>query len=197
MKWNRETIGTVLIACMMLGFYQAIRQKWFPYKKFITMFSEWETQRLLIYNKENLEQCLQSTPMKDGKFDFNDTLISLSEKLSSGVIESASENEKQNSSSSYNETLPDSSIKRKRKRRCIQLLCAEEHSEEQPPESYERKLDTFENGRNNEADDTKKISEIAEEEEDNHLRIDSKKKATMFYPLKVVKEIIVIESDNE
>ena len=102
--------------------------------------------------------------MKDGKFDFNDTLISLSEKLSSGVIESASENEKQNSSSSYNETLPDSSIKRKRKRRYIQLLCAEEHSEEQPPESYERKLDTFENGRNNEADDTKKISEIAEEE---------------------------------
>ena len=32
-------------------------RKWFPYKKFISMFPEWETQRLLIYNKENLEQC--------------------------------------------------------------------------------------------------------------------------------------------
>ena len=28
-------------------------------------------------------------------------------------------------------------------------------------------------------------------------KIDSKKKTTMFYPLKVVKEIIVIESDDE
>ena len=29
-------------------------RKWFPYKKFISMFPEWETQRLLIWNKENL-----------------------------------------------------------------------------------------------------------------------------------------------
>ena len=36
-------------------------RKWFPYKKFISMFPEWETQRLLIYNKESLEQCSQST----------------------------------------------------------------------------------------------------------------------------------------
>ena len=50
---------------------------------------------------------------------------SLPEKLSI-VTESTSENEKQNSSSSDNETLPDSPIKRKRKRQCIQLLCAEE-----------------------------------------------------------------------
>ena len=116
---------------------------------------------------------------------------SLSEKLSI-VIESASENENQNSSSSDNETLPDSPIKRKRKRQCIQLLCAEEQSEEQPPESYDRKLNTAENGRNNEI--YRKFSEIAE---DSHLQIDSKKKATMFYPLKEVKEIIVIESDDE
>ena len=40
-------------------------RKWFPYKKFISMFPEWETQRLLIYNKENLEQCSQSTPTKE------------------------------------------------------------------------------------------------------------------------------------
>ena len=119
---------------------------------------------------------------------------SLSEKLSI-VIESASENENQNSSSSDNETLPDSPIKRKRKRQCIQLLCAEEQSEEQPPESYDRKLNTAENGRNNEI--YRKFSEIAEEEQDSHLQIDSKKKATMFYPLKEVKEIIVIESDDE
>ena len=113
------------------------------------MFPEWEHQRFLIYNKKNLEQCSQSTPIEDGKFDFNDTMTSLSEKLSSSVIESASENENQNSSSSDNETLPDSPIKQKRKRRCIQLLCAEEYSEEEPPESYERKLDTVETGRNN------------------------------------------------
>ena len=72
-------------------------RKWFPYKKFISMFPEWEHQRFLIYNKKNLEQCSQSTPIEDGKFDFNDTMTSLSEKLSSSVIELASENENQNS----------------------------------------------------------------------------------------------------
>ena len=72
---------------------------------------------------------------------------------------------------------------------------------EQPPESYERNLDTVENGRNNEADNAERSSEKAEEEEeeeeeqDINLQIDSKKKATMFYPLKVVEE--VIESDDE
>ena len=90
--------------------------------------------------------------------------------------------------------------KRKRKRQCIQLICAEELSEEQPPESYERNLDTVENGRNNEADDTERNSEKQEEEEeeqDINRRIDSKTKATMLYPLKVVEEVIVIESDDE
>ena len=90
-------------------------RKWFPYKKFISMFPEWETQRLLIYNKENLKQCLQSTPIKDRKFDFNDAMNSLSEKSSSSVTESTSENRNQNSSSSNNETLPDSPIKLKYK----------------------------------------------------------------------------------
>ena len=165
------------------------------------MFPESETQRLLIYIKENLDQCSQSTPIKEGKFDFNDTMTSLSEKLSSSVIESASENENQNSSFSDNRTLPDSPIKRKRKRRCIQLICATHISEEQPAESNERNLDTVENGRNNEADDTERSFEKAEEEEeeeqDINLQIDSKKKATMFYPLKVVEEVIVIESDDE
>ena len=139
-----------------------------------------------------MEQCSQSTPVKDGKFVFNDTMISLSEKLSWSVIDLANENENQNSSSSNNETLSDSPIKQKRKRQCIQLLCAEEHSEEQSPESYDRKLDTVGNGRNNEADETEKIGEIAEEEQDIHLQIDSNKKAAMFYPLKVVEEIIVM-----
>ena len=141
-----------------------------------------------------MKQCSQSTPVKDGKFVFNDTMTSLSEKLSWSVIDLASENENQNSSSSNNET-SDSPIKQKRKRQCIQLLCAEEHSEEQSPENYDRKLDTVGNGRNNEADETEKIGEIAEEQQDIHLQIDSKKKAAMFYPLKVVEEIIVIESD--
>ena len=122
-------------------------------------------------------------------------MTSLSEKLSSSVIELTSENENQNLSSSDNETLPDSPIKRKRKWWCIKLLCAEEYFEEEPPESYERKLDTVETGRNNEADDTENFFEKAEEEQD--IQSDSKKKATMFYPLKEVKEIIVIESDDE
>ena len=135
------------------------------------MFPEWETQRLLIYNKENLEQCSQSTLIKEGKFDFNDTITSLSEKLSSSVIASASESESHNSSFSDNETLPDSPIKRNCKRRPIQLLCAEELSPEQPPESYQGKLDTVENGRNNEADDTEKSSEKAEEEQGIHLKV--------------------------
>ena len=143
-----------------------------------------------------MEQCSQSSSVKEGKLDFNDSMTSLSEKLSSSVIESASESENQNSSFSDNETLPDSSIKRKRKRRCIQLICVEDVSEEQPPETYDRKLDTVENGRNNEADDTERSPEKAEEEEqDINLQIESKKKATMFYPLKVVEE--VIESDDE
>ena len=122
-------------------------------------------------------------------------MTSLSEKLSWSVIDLANENE--NSSSSNNETLSDSPIKQKRNRQYIQLLCAEEHSEEQSPESYDRKLDTVGNGRNNEADETEKIGEIAEEQQDIHLQIDSKKNAAMFYPLKVVEEIIVIESDDE
>ena len=173
-------------------------RKWFPYKKFVSMFPEWETQRLLIYNKENLEQCSQSTSIKEGKFDFNNTMTSLSEKLSSSVTESASESESHNPSLSDNKTLPDSPIKQKRKRRRIQLLCAEELSEEQPTNSYERKLDTVENGRNNEADDTEKSSEKTEEkEQDIHRQTDSKRKATMSCPLKVVKEVIVIESDDE
>ena len=99
------------------------------------------------------------------------TMTSPSEKLSSSVIESASENGNQNSSSSDNETLPDSPIKGKRKQRCIQHLCAEEHSEDEPPESYETKLDTVETGRNNEADDTEKNSEIAEEKQIFSLRL--------------------------
>ena len=97
-------------------------------------------------------------------------MTSLSEILSSSVIESISESKSHSSSFSDNETLPDSPIKRKRKRRRIQLLWAEEFSEEWPPESYERKLDTVENVRNNEADDTEKSSEkAAEEEQDIHL----------------------------
>ena len=70
------------------------------------MLPEWETQSLLIYNKENLEQCSQSTPIKDGKFDLNDTMTSLSEKVSSGVIEWENENGNQNSSYSDKKTLP-------------------------------------------------------------------------------------------
>ena len=159
------------------------------------MLPEWEHQRLLIYNKENLEKCSQSTPVEDGKFDFNDTMTSLPEKFSSSVIASASENENRNSSSSDNETLPDSPIKQKCKRRCIQLLCTEQCSEEEPPESFEKKLDTFETGRNNEADVTENFFEKAEEEQD--IQSDSKKKATIFYSLKEVEEIIVIESDDE
>ena len=56
-------------------------RKCFPYKKFISMFPEWETQRLLIYNKKNLGQCSQSTPIKEGKIDFNEAVTSHSEKL--------------------------------------------------------------------------------------------------------------------
>ena len=199
MKCDTEAIGRVLIACMMFGFYQTIRQKnGFPTKSLLVRFHNGKHKGYLYTTKRILEQYSQSTPTKEGKFDFNDTMTSLSEKLSSSVIESVSESESQNSSFSDNETLPDSPIKRKRKRRGIQLLCAEELSEEQPPESYERKLDTVENGRNNEKDDTEKRSEKAEEEEqDIQFQIDSKRKATMFYPLKVLKEVIVIESDGE
>ena len=83
-------------------------------------------------------------------------MTSLSKKLSSSVIKSASENENQNLSSSDNKALPDSPIKRKRKQQCIQHLDVEECSKEEPPESYERKLETVETGRNNAADDTEK-----------------------------------------
>ena len=41
-----------------------------------------------------------------------------------------------------------------------------------------------------------KSFEKAEEEQNIHLQIDSEKKAKMFYPLKVVTEVIVIESDD-
>ena len=86
------------------------------------------------------------------------------------------------------------SNKTKCKWRCIQL-CAEECSEEEPPESYERKLETVETGRNNEVDDTENFFEKAKEEQD--IQSDSKKKGTMFYPSKLAEEIIVIKSDDE
>ena len=70
------------------------------------MFPVWETQRLRLYNKENLEQCLQSTSITERKFEFNDTMTSLSEKLSSSVLETCSENKNYNSSFSEHETLP-------------------------------------------------------------------------------------------
>ena len=95
----------------------------------LQMFLEWETQRLLINNEENLQEYSQSTPIKYGKFDFNDTITSLSGKSPSSVIESANESENHNLSSSEKEILSDSPTKRK----CIQSLCAEELSEEQPP----------------------------------------------------------------
>ena len=107
--------------------------------------------------------------------------------MSSSVTESTSENENRNSSSSDNETFTDSPVKQKRKRRCIQLLC----------DGYETKLDTVETGRNNEADDKENLFEIAEEEEDIHPQTDSKMKDIIFYHLKVVKELVVIESDDE
>ena len=44
-------------------------------------------------------KCLQSAPIKEGKFDFIDTITSLSEKLSSSVIGLASENNNHNLSS--------------------------------------------------------------------------------------------------
>ena len=75
-------------------------------------------------------------------------MTSLAEKLPSSVTESASENENQNSPSSDNETLPDSPIKQKCKRQCIQLLCAEECSEEETLKEI--------TGRNNEPDDAEK-----------------------------------------
>ena len=62
-------------------------------------------------------------------------------------------------------------------------------------ESYERKLDTVGTGSNDEADDTEKFFQKAVEEQD--ILSDSKKKAIIFYPLKEVKEILVIESDDE
>ena len=58
---NWESAGSVYDAWLLSN---NTPRKWFPYKKFIIMFPEWETQRILIYNKDNLEQCLQSTPVK-------------------------------------------------------------------------------------------------------------------------------------
>ena len=163
------------------------------------MFPEWETQRLLKCNKVNLEQSSQSIPIKEWKFDFNDTMIFLLDKLSSSVTESASENENHKSSFSENESLPDWPIKRKRKQQCIQLLCAEEFSEEQHSENYDRKIGTVENSRIMRQMIQKKNPEKAEEEEqqDIQLQIDSEKKTTIFYPLKVVKELVLFENDDK
>ena len=92
--------------------------------------------------------------------------------FSSSANESAWETENHNLSFSDNEMLPDSQIKQKHMQWCIQFLCAENLSKEEPPESYDRKLNTVENGRNNEVDDTEKSSD---EGQDIHLQIDSKK----------------------
>ena len=42
-----------------------------------------------------------------------------------------------------------------------------------------------------------KKAEEEEREKDIHLQIDSKKKAIIFYSLKLVKKVILIDSDDE
>ena len=170
-------------------------RKWFPYKKCISMFPERETQRE--YNEENLGQCSQSTPIKEGKFDFNDTMTSLSENLSSSVIESASENENQNSSFSDNETLPDSPIKenvsddvynsyvQRNSARSNHLRAMTENLTLLKMVEILRQMIQKEVLR-------RRRRKAAEEEQDINLQTDSKRKATIFYPLKAVKEVIVI-----
>ena len=109
---------------------------------------------------------------------------------------SLSENDNHNLSFSDNESLPDSPVKRKCKLGCIQLLRAEELSEEQQPESYDRKLDTVEDGRNNETDDTV----LKKQQKKNNIftfRLTLKRRLQCSTLLKVVKEVIVIESDDE
>lgn len=75
----------------------------------------------------------------------------------------------------------------------MQSLCTVEFFEKQPPETYGIKLDTIENYKSNEADDTEKSSEKAEAEQDIHFHIDLGKKIIIFYPLKAVKELILNE----
>ena len=75
----------------------------------------------------------------------------------------------------------------------MQSLCTVEFFEKQPPETYGIKLDTIENDKSNEADDTEKSSEKAEAEQDIHFHIDLGKKIIIFYHLKAVKELILNE----
>ena len=114
-------------------------RKCFSYKKIYKYVSRMGNTKVTYVQQREFGTVLIINTNKEGKFDFNDTMTSLSEKLSSCATESASESESHNLLISDNEMLPDSQIKRKRKQRRIQLLCAEELSEEQPPESYERK----------------------------------------------------------
>ena len=66
----------------------------------------------------------------------------------------------------------------------MQSLCTVEFFEKQPPETYGIKLDTIENDKSNEADDTEKSSEKAEAEQDIHFHIDLGKEDNNILPLK-------------
>ena len=87
--------------------------------------------------------------------------------------------------------------KRRQIRRCIQPLYAEELSEKQPPESYYINLDNTENGKSNEKDDIEKKVLIKQKRNNIFTSRLTLTKPTMFYPLKAVKKVILIENDDE
>ena len=137
------------MTCMMLGFYQTICQENGFLQEVFKYVSRMGNTKATHIQQREFGTVFTINTNKRGEI-----WLQWHYKLSSSVIESVSESKSLNSSFSDNEA--DSPIKRKRKQRRIQLLCAEELSKEQPHESYERKLDIVENGKNNGADDTEK-----------------------------------------
>ena len=177
MKCDKETMGRMLIVSMMFDFYQTICQE-------------------NDFHARGLYACFQNGKRK--------SYLHTSKRIWNSFRNQHQQKRRSLTSVTlwllFQKNLHQVSIKRKRKlkRRCIPLLCAEELSEKQPPKSYGIKLDTVENDKNNEAEDTEKCSDKWEEkQQDIHLQIDSKMKTTRFHSLKIVKKVILIESDDD
>ena len=137
MECDKETMGRMLIVSMMFDFYQTICQE-----------NDFHVRGLYV--------CFQNGKRK--------SYLHTSKRIWNSFRNQHQQKRRSLTSVTlflFQKNFHQVSIKRKQKlkRRCVPLLCAEELSEKQPPKSYGRKLDTVENDKNNEAEDTEKCSD--------------------------------------
>ena len=80
MKCDKQTIGRVLIMFKMLGFFPSnnMPTKLVSLQKVYMYVSRLGNTNVTYIQQREFRKCLQSAPIKEGKFDFIDTITFLS-----------------------------------------------------------------------------------------------------------------------